>query len=74
MRGRYCLLLENGLRVYTDDVRAHNRQLVALGADLMGEGEHRCPACGGAECWSGTADHVCFNLACSRNWLRPCAR
>ncbi len=34
----------------------------------------RCPACGGAECWSGTADHVCFNLACSRNWLSPFAR
>jgi len=67
---RYRLVLDDGTHFDTHDVRAYNRKLIKLEADLMGEGEQRCPACGGAECWSGTADHVCFNLACSRNWLR----
>jgi hypothetical protein len=67
MSTRYRVVLDDGQRADSDDVRAYNRKLVELGADLMGEGEQRCPACGGAECWSGTADHVCFNLACSRN-------
>jgi len=71
---RYRLVLDNGKHFETDEVRAYNRKLVDLGADLMGEGEQRCPGCGGAACWSGTADHVCFNLACSRNWLKPFAR
>ena len=71
---RYRLVLDDGQRFETGDVRAYNGKLVELGADLMGEGEHGCPACGGAECWSGTADHVCFNLDCSRNWLRPFSR
>ncbi|MEA2633822.1 MAG: hypothetical protein QOH92_589 [Chloroflexota bacterium] len=74
MDNRYRLGADDGTTFETDDVRAYNRELVELGADLMGEGEHRCPACGGAECWSGTADHVCFNLACSRNWLKSSAR
>jgi hypothetical protein len=74
MSMRYRLMLDDGQRFETDDVRAYNGELVELGADLMGEGEHRCPTCGGAECWSGTADHVCVNLACSRNWLKRSAR
>jgi len=70
----YRLAADDGTTFETDDVRAYNRRLIELGADLMGEGEQRCASCGGAECWSGTAGHVCFNLACSRNWLKPLAR
>ncbi len=74
MNNRYRLPADDGTTFETDDVRAYNRKLIEYGADLMGEGEQRCRACGGAECWSGTADHVCFNLACSRNWRKPFAR
>ena len=74
MDNRYRLGADDGTTFETDDVRAYNCKLIELGADLMGEGERRCPGCGGAECWSGTADHVCFNLACSRNWLKRLAR
>jgi hypothetical protein len=70
---RYRLILANCDPFETDDVRAYNRKLVELRADLMAEGEHRCPGCGGAECWEGTANHVCFNAACSRHWSRPFA-
>ncbi len=65
---RYRLPFETGDVFETDEVRAYNRRLIELGADLMGEGEHRCPRCSGAECWEGTADHVCFNAACARHW------
>lgn len=38
MGRRYRLVLDNGKHFETDDVRAYNRKLVGLGADLMGEG------------------------------------
>ena len=39
MDKRYRLASDDGTTFETDDVRAYNRKLIELGADLMGEGE-----------------------------------